>query len=115
MTPNPVGPSATATGPDAPSATTGTAGTAAEAGAIAAAGNLDPDGLRRTVAEVLGIDPDRLGEDDNLVAAGVDSVKVMTISAHLRRHRVRVSFARMIEEPTLLAWWRLVEEGRAAS
>lgn len=100
MTPNPMGPSATATGPDAPSATTG---------------DLDLNGLRRTVADVLGIGPEEIGDDDNLVALGVDSVKVMTISAQLRRYRVRVGFARMIEEPTLVAWWRLVGEGGGGS
>ncbi|MBD0740660.1 hypothetical protein BGM09_14830 [Streptomyces sp. CBMA29] len=74
---------------------------------------LDLDRLRGTVADVLGIGPEQIGDGDNLVALGVDSVKVMTISAHLRRYRVRVGFARMIEEPTLEAWWRLIGEGSA--
>jgi len=72
---------------------------------------LDLNRLRGTVADVLGIAPEQIADDANLVALGVDSVRVMTISAQLRRYRVRVGFARMIEEPTLLAWWRLIGEG----
>ncbi|MFI6348460.1 phosphopantetheine-binding protein [Streptomyces sp. NPDC050560] len=71
---------------------------------------LDPEELRASVARMLDRPSDSLGDHDNLVALGVDSVKVMAISAGLRRHRVRISFARMIEEPTLAAWWRLIGE-----
>ncbi|WNI18925.1 phosphopantetheine-binding protein [Actinacidiphila sp. ITFR-21] len=99
MTPNPAGPAATADGPPPPSAPAGEPPAA-----------LDLEALRRTVADVLGIAPERIGDDDNLVALGVDSVKVMTISARLRAYRVRAGFARMIEEPSLRAWWRLAAE-----
>ncbi|WP_329139985.1 phosphopantetheine-binding protein [Streptomyces sp. NBC_01476] len=102
MTPNPAGPTVTEGG-TAPSP-------APDAAAGEPGGSPDPFGLRRTVADVLGVAPERIGDDDNLVALGVDSVKVMTISARLRRHRLRVGFARMIEEPTLQAWWRLIDE-----
>ncbi|WP_329171598.1 phosphopantetheine-binding protein [Streptomyces sp. NBC_01477] len=92
--------------PAAPAGDAGTTPAQAAAGA-----DLDPDRLRGIVADVLGIAPDVIADDDNLVALGVDSVKAMTISTELRRYRTRVRFARMIEEPTLAAWWRLATEG----
>lgn len=72
---------------------------------------LDQERLRGIVADVLGIAPDEIADDDNLVALGVDSVKTMTISTELRRYRTRMRLTRMIEEPTLAAWWRLATEG----
>ncbi|BBB02301.1 hypothetical protein RVR_10180 [Actinacidiphila reveromycinica] len=72
--------------------------------------DLDLDLLRAAVADVLGIAPEKVGDDDNLVALGVESVRVMAISAQLRKYRVRIGYAQMIEEPTLRAWWRLVAD-----
>lgn len=73
---------------------------------------LDIDALRKDVAEVLDVSPETIEDDANLVALGLESVKVMALSARLRRYGVRVKFARMVEEPTLSAWWRLVTEAR---
>ncbi|WP_435175031.1 phosphopantetheine-binding protein [Actinacidiphila sp. bgisy145] len=71
---------------------------------------LDLERLRATVADVLGVAPEQVGDDDNLLELGVESVRVMAISARLRRYRLRIGYARMIEEPTLRAWWRLIAE-----
>ncbi len=79
------------------------------------AADLDLEELRRTVAEVLGVGPERIGDTDNLVDLGVDSVKVMAISARLRRHRVRVGYAGLVEEPSLDAWWRMISEAARAA
>jgi aryl carrier-like protein len=80
-----------------------------------AAADLDLEGLRRTVAEVLGVGPERIGDTDNLVDLGVDSVKVMAISARLRGHRVRVGYAGLVEEPSLAAWWRMISAAAAGA
>ena len=66
--------------------------------------------LRGDVAEVLGVAPGEIGDDANLVALGLDSVKMMAVSARLRRYGVRLRFAGMIEQPTVAGWWRLASE-----
>jgi mycobactin phenyloxazoline synthetase len=68
---------------------------------------LDFDTLRASVAEVLDTAAEGIGDDDNLVALGLDSVKMMALSARLRRYGVRLRFASMVREPTLRAWWQL--------
>ncbi|MFB9839284.1 phosphopantetheine-binding protein [Actinoallomurus acaciae] len=73
-------------------------------------GAFDINVLRGDVAEVLGVSPGQVGDNANLVALGLDSVKMMAMSARLRRYGVRVRFASMVEQPTVAGWWRLASE-----
>jgi aryl carrier-like protein len=70
----------------------------------------DLEVLRSEIAQVLEIAPADVGDDANLVALGLDSVKMMAMSARLRRYGVRLRFAHMVEQPTLAGWWRLASE-----
>ncbi len=65
------------------------------------------DLLRRLVGEATGADAESLDTDANLMALGLDSVRVMKISGLLRREGIRMRFADMMSEPTLGAWLRL--------
>ncbi|TDB76023.1 non-ribosomal peptide synthetase [Micromonospora sp. KC723] len=65
------------------------------------------DDLRRLVFELLGGDTTP-GDDDHLIALGLDSLKLMRIAGLLRQRGVRVSFADLIATPTLGAWSALL-------
>ncbi|WP_169813388.1 phosphopantetheine-binding protein [Nocardia vaccinii] len=65
------------------------------------------DLLRGLVGEAMGADAESLDADANLMALGLDSVRVMKISGLLKREGIRLRFAEMMSEPTLRAWLRL--------
>ncbi|WP_067666934.1 phosphopantetheine-binding protein [Nocardia miyunensis] len=67
------------------------------------------DLLRKLVGEAMGADAESLDSDANLMALGLDSVRVMKISGLLKREGIRLRFAEMMSEPTLAAWLRLTD------
>jgi aryl carrier-like protein len=65
--------------------------------------------LRRTVAALVGEDPDALADDDDLVLDwALDSVRAMTFVGGLRKAGVEVTLLELTEAPTLTAWWALI-------
>lgn len=67
--------------------------------------------LRRIIAEMLKCAPTELGDDDNLLAAGLDSIRMMRLAAMLRKHGISAQFTDLAEEPTLRAWAAFLPEG----
>ena len=62
------------------------------------------------VAEILGVDPATLDPDADLIAASLDSIRMMSLSGRWRRDGIDVDFAALAENPTVTAWSRLVTE-----
>ncbi|MFC9249783.1 phosphopantetheine-binding protein [Amycolatopsis thailandensis] len=60
--------------------------------------------LRATVATALGIHPDEIDSDANLVSLGLSSLEVMRMASRWRRENHRVSFAALVGTPTLSCW-----------
>ncbi|MDN3356785.1 phosphopantetheine-binding protein [Actinomadura sp. DC4] len=69
--------------------------------------SFDIEVLRGEIAQVLDVTSGEIEDDANLVTLGLDSVKMMAMSARLRRYGVRLRFAHMVEQPTVAGWWRL--------
>lgn len=72
------------------------------------------EAMRRAVAEAVGADPAAIGEDDDLIGHGLDSITVMRLASQWRRAGVPMKFADLIQKPSLRAWWALTAERRAA-
>ncbi|GAB2971342.1 hypothetical protein GCM10023080_038950 [Streptomyces pseudoechinosporeus] len=73
----------------------------------------EPDFLRTIrplLADWLGPDTDRVGPHDNLIEQGLDSIRLMAVSAALRRDGIRLTFADLARTPTLHAWAALAAE-----
>ncbi|MFF2146201.1 amino acid adenylation domain-containing protein [Kitasatospora sp. NPDC058190] len=66
-----------------------------------------PD-LPGAVAELLGLPAEELGEGDNLIALGLDSLAMMRLAGRLRRAGLEIGFAELATEPTLAAWHELM-------
>ncbi|WP_217558882.1 isochorismatase family protein [Paenibacillus sp. GbtcB18] len=79
-----------------------------------AAGAPDPyafalSALRQQVAGLLRERPDAIGDEDNLPEYwGLDSIRIMTLAERWRSLGASVTFAELAEEPTLLAWSKLL-------
>ncbi|MEV7081444.1 amino acid adenylation domain-containing protein [Streptomyces sp. NPDC093516] len=71
------------------------------------------DELLRTVTDTLGPDTPP-GDDDSLIAWGLDSITLMRIAGSWRRQGVKVGFAELAREPTLRAWRSLLASRASA-
>ena len=65
------------------------------------------------VAELLGIDPADIDPDADLIASGLDSIRMMSLSGRWRKRGINVGFADLAANPTVGAWSELVAEQSA--
>ncbi|KWW13001.1 MULTISPECIES: isochorismatase [Peribacillus] len=66
------------------------------------------DGLRITIADLLGESPSDIGDHEDLVDIGMDSIRMMSLVEILRGKGAEINFMQMAEKPTLAAWWELL-------
>ena len=64
--------------------------------------------LRADVAEQLGEPAAALGDRDNLLDRGLDSMALMTLVERWSENGVEVSFLDLTDEPTLAGWHELL-------
>jgi bifunctional isochorismate lyase/aryl carrier protein len=90
------------------------ASTATVAGAIkpAAAWHANRAALQAEVAELLALPATDLLPDDNLLFAGLDSIRLMSLIERWRRAGVEATFVELAERPTLADWWELLDARR---
>ncbi|MFY1638088.1 phosphopantetheine-binding protein [Solwaraspora sp. WMMB335] len=69
---------------------------------------LTADAMRADIAELLGDDAGPIDDEDNLLDAGLDSIRIMALIERWRQRGVEVDFLQLAEEPTLAAWWSVV-------
>lgn len=66
--------------------------------------------VRDEVAELLGVSPDSLDPEVDLIASGLDSIRMMSLSGRWRKRGIDVRFAALAAKPTVAAWSELVAE-----
>ncbi|MGV0646218.1 amino acid adenylation domain-containing protein [Mycolicibacterium sp. XJ2546] len=71
------------------------------------------DTVRAEVAELLGVSPDAVDPDADLIASGLDSIRMMSLSGRWRKQGIDVNFAALAENPTITAWSALVGDRTA--
>ncbi|MBD9362882.1 isochorismatase family protein [Methylomonas fluvii] len=84
--------------------------------AMAALESLSPslDALRREIAEAMAINPALLGDDDDLLLMGLDSLALMTLMQRWRQRGFAAEFAELAPLPTLRAWHALWQDSASA-
>jgi aryl carrier-like protein len=73
------------------------------------------DRVRQDVAELLYQQPDEVDESADLLAAGLDSVRILGLLERWREAGIQISFIELAETPTLAAWWKLLSERTAGT
>ena len=68
------------------------------------------ESVRAEVAELLGVSPDAVDPDADLIASGLDSIRMMSLSGRWRKQGIDVGFAALAANPTVAAWSELVAE-----
>ncbi len=66
--------------------------------------------VRDEVAELLGVSPDAVDPDADLIASGLDSIRMMSLSGRWRKQGINVGFAALAANPTVAAWIDLVAQ-----
>lgn len=66
--------------------------------------------VREEVAELLGVSPDEVDPNADLIASGLDSIRMMSLSGRWRKQGIDINFAALAENPTVAAWSALVGE-----
>ncbi len=79
--------------------------------APAAQGSLSRQQLRADVAEVLMEPASAIGDDDNLLDRGLDSIRLMSLVERWRGAGAELTFVELAEHPTLSAWYERVLPG----
>ncbi|MFC4158681.1 isochorismatase family protein [Chitinimonas lacunae] len=69
----------------------------------------NPAALKADVAALLQIPASDLHDDDNLLFAGLDSIRLMSLIERWRRAGATLAFIDLAERPTLQDWWQLLE------
>ena len=69
---------------------------------------LTPERIRADVADALGEPPDDIGETDDLLDRGLDSIRLMSLVERWRAEGAEIGFIDLADTPTLEAWSRLV-------
>jgi yersiniabactin nonribosomal peptide synthetase len=69
------------------------------------------DTMRSAVAAALDEAESAIGDDEDLVRRGLDSVGIMTLAGEWRRAGIKLKFAAMLDTPTLSAWSSLAADG----
>lgn len=63
--------------------------------------------MRQDIADVLEIDPAGIGDEDDLLDHGLDSMRLMTLALRWNEAGARLGFADLAERPHLRWWWEL--------
>ncbi|MEC3914684.1 phosphopantetheine-binding protein [Nocardia sp. CDC160] len=66
------------------------------------------DAVRADIAAELFLDPAELDPAADLFAAGLDSVRVLSLVERWRAAGREIGFVDLLDEPTATAWWRLL-------
>lgn len=75
---------------------------------------LSKDDIRRAAAAVLPADPETITDSANLIAAGMDSIRMMRLAGGWRRAGSAVTFRQLAEDPTVESWHALLTAHRTA-
>lgn len=67
--------------------------------------------LRQIVADQLGLDVDELGDQDDLIELGMDSVTLMMMVGRWQRRGLDSTVMEFAEVPTISAWWANISRG----
>ncbi|MEV6345855.1 phosphopantetheine-binding protein [Actinoplanes sp. NPDC051851] len=68
--------------------------------------------VRHDVAEVLDEEPGSFTDDENLLDRGLDSIRLMSLAVRWREAGADTGYLELAKEPTVIAWYQLLEGTR---
>ncbi len=80
---------------------------------LPATGIASIDALRQQILLLLDEDSEDMGNDENLIDYGLDSVRIMELATRWRKIRGDIDFIALARNPTIDSWWALLSEEKA--
>lgn len=71
--------------------------------------------MRADIAAILNERPEDIGDDDNLIDLGLDSMRAMNLILLWGGSGVTLEFSEFAEHTTLAGWWSIVEKKNAGN
>jgi len=65
--------------------------------------------MRADVAKLVGEALEDVGDDDNLMDLGLDSMRVLGLVMAWGEHGIALEFSHLAEHTTLAGWWQVVQ------
>lgn len=92
--------------------------TAGRCGQVVTAAELSPaivtiDALRQLIIPLLDEESEDIGNDENLIDYGLDSVRIMELATRWRKIDENIDFIALAKSPTINSWWALLSQGRS--
>jgi bifunctional isochorismate lyase/aryl carrier protein len=75
---------------------------------LPSAGIASKEALRRQILPLLDEDSEDMGNDENLIDYGLDSVRIMELATRWRKIRSDIDFIALARNPTIDSWWALL-------
>ncbi|GHF77044.1 MULTISPECIES: phosphopantetheine-binding protein [Streptomyces] len=70
--------------------------------------------FRADLAELLHLEPEEVDLDDSPVGAGLDSLRLVTLTERWQEYGIDVSFIDLADLPSFQRWWQLLDERQRA-
>ncbi|MFF0504263.1 phosphopantetheine-binding protein [Streptomyces fimicarius] len=70
--------------------------------------------FRADLAELLHLEPEEVDLDDSPVGAGLDSLRLVTLTERWQEYGIDVSFIDLADLPSFQHWWQLLDERQRA-
>ncbi|WP_020495871.1 phosphopantetheine-binding protein [Sciscionella marina] len=67
---------------------------------------LSAEQLRAQVLDTLGLGTEEVGDTDDLLELGLDSIRLMSLVERWRADGADIGFVELTEDPTIAAWQR---------
>ncbi|MDI6836028.1 MAG: phosphopantetheine-binding protein [Rhizobiaceae bacterium] len=64
--------------------------------------------LRREIARMIHVDPSEIGDSDNLMDLGLDSMRAMALVLSWEQQGLKLDFSELARDVTLGGWWAVV-------
>lgn len=74
--------------------------------------NVTLENMRADIATMIHEPPEAIGDDDNLIDLGLDSIRAMALLQRWIAAGAHIEFAEFAEKPELGHWWKLILRGK---
>ncbi|BCI87018.1 hypothetical protein NIIDMKKI_22240 [Mycobacterium kansasii] len=76
---------------------------------------ISKDEIRAAIAAELGCPADELGDHDDLIQLGLNSIRMMGLAGGWRKRGADITFAQLAAAPTVASWYALLSGDTASS
>lgn len=70
------------------------------------------ESMRADIARILQEEPGAIGDDENLIDFGLDSIRAMVLINQWNQAGARLELTALAAQPTLGSWWAMAQQAQ---